>query len=125
MTKKIMVVDDDPDVVYTVKQGLEGFSDDYQVIIAENGKKCLDMLGKHEIPDVILLDIMMPEMSGWETLDKIKKNPSWKRIPVVFLTARTDRIAKNAGGFLADDYIEKPFNIPELKLRIERVLNKK
>lgn len=120
-----MIVDDDPGVIYTVKQGLEGSFSDYKVISAENGKKCLDMLGKKEIPDVILLDIMMPEMSGWETLDKIKKNPLWKNIPVVFLTARTDRIAKNAGGFLADDYIEKPFKIPELKQRIDKILKTK
>jgi len=125
MIKTIMIVDDDPGVIYTVKQGLGGLFSDYKVISAENGKKCLDLLGKKEIPDVILLDIMMPEMSGWETLDKIKKNPLWKNIPVVFLTARTDSIAKNAGGFLADDYIEKPFKIPELKQRIDKILKTK
>ena len=125
MVKTVMVVDDDPSIIYTVKQGLEGLYADYKVISAESGKKCLDLLGKRQIPDVILLDIMMPDMSGWETLDKIKKNPSWKNIPVVFLTARTDRVAKDAGGFLAEDYIEKPFKIPELKQRIDRVLKTK
>jgi len=122
MVKTVMVVDDDPSIIYTVKQGLEGSYPDYKVITAEDGRECLDMLGKRQIPDIILLDIMMPDMSGWETLDKIKKNPSWRNIPVVFLTARTDRVAKDAGGFLADDYIEKPFKIPELKQRIDKVL---
>jgi len=70
------------------------------------------------------LDIMMPEMSGWETFDKIKGNQNWGNIPVIFLTARTDNIAKKAGGFLGDDYIEKPFKIDELIKRIEQILKK-
>jgi len=63
-------------------------------------------------------------MSGWETYKKIKENPSWKSIPIVFLTARIDRVAKDAGHFYGEDYIEKPFDIVELKLRIEKVLKK-
>jgi DNA-binding response OmpR family regulator len=55
-------------------------------------------------------------------LDQIKKNPSWSSIPIIFLTARTDRTAKNAGSFLGDDFIEKPFDIIDLKRRIEIVL---
>ena len=50
----------------------------------------------------------MLEMSGWQVFDKLKENPLWKDIPVVFLTARTDEIAENTGGFFGDDYIEKP-----------------
>ena len=63
-------------------------------------------------------------MSGWETFDRIKENPSWMNIPIFFLTARTDRVAKNAGGFLGDDYIEKPFEITELKRKIDTVINR-
>ncbi|MCK5031531.1 MAG: response regulator, partial [Thermoplasmatales archaeon] len=69
-------------------------------------------------------DIMMPEMSGWETFDKLKENASWGKIPIVFLTARKDRIAKDAGDFLAEDYIEKPAKIPELKQRLDNILKK-
>ena len=68
---------------------------------------------------------MMPEMNGWEIHQKLKENANWKDIPIIFLTARTDRVAKNAGGFLAEDYIEKPFKIPELKQRIDKILAKK
>jgi DNA-binding response OmpR family regulator len=64
-------------------------------------------------------------MSGWEVFDRIKENPSWNTIPVIFLTARTDRIAKNAGSFLGEDYIEKPFEIVDLKNRIEKVFHNK
>jgi CheY-like chemotaxis protein len=125
MVKKVMVVDDEPGVIFTVKRGIEGFDKTYEVISADSGRKCLELLENNKIPDIILLDIMMPDMSGWETLKKIKQNDLWKNIPVVFLTARTDIVAKKAGGFLGDDYIEKPFKIPELKERIDRILKNK
>lgn len=121
MAKKIMVVDDNPDVIFSVKSGLENVTENFRIIGVESGEKCLEFL-ETEKPDLILLDIMMPGMSGWKTFDKIKENESWKKIPVVFLTARTDRVAKNAGGFLGEDYVEKPFNIKDLKLRIDQVL---
>ncbi|MCK5342393.1 MAG: response regulator, partial [Candidatus Heimdallarchaeota archaeon] len=75
--------------------------------------------------DIILLDIMMPEMSGWEVYDKLRDNPAWQDIPIVFLTARTDRIAENAGEFLGDDYIEKPVDIKVLQQRIDRIVEKR
>ena len=124
MVKRIMVVDDEPGVRYTVKNGIEALDKNYQVTAVESGMKCLDMLKNDYLPDLILLDVMMPEMSGWKTFDIIKENESWRNIPIIFLTARTDMVAKNAGGFLADDYIEKPTEIPELKKRIDKIINK-
>ena len=124
MVKRIMIVDDDPGVKFTIKHGLEGSNSDYEIITVNSGKECLELLDKEPKPDLILLDIMMPEMSGWETYKKIRENIPSEQLPVVFLTARTDRIAKEAGGFLAEDYIEKPFKIPELKERIEKILQK-
>ena len=123
MVKKVMIVDDNPDIILSIKNGLEDSTSTYEVIGADSGKKCLELL-ETETPDLILLDIMMPEMSGWETFDKLKENASWGTIPVVFLTARTDRVARNAGGFLGEDYIEKPFELAELKKRIDEVINK-
>ena len=120
--KTIIVVDDNPDVILSVKHGLEEIDKNFQILGVESGEKCLELL-ETEIPDLILLDIMMPGMSGWKTFDKIKENEHWKQIPVVFLTARTDRVAKNAGGFLAEDYIEKPFNIEDLHQRIKTVIH--
>ena len=122
MVKKILIVDDDPGISYTVKNGLEELDAEYKVDSVESGEKCLELLKNNQIPDLILLDIMMPEMSGWETYNKIKENLSWKNIPVVFLTARKDQVAKNAGDFFGDDFIEKPFKIPELKQRLEKIL---
>ena len=118
--KKIIVVDDEPDVIRSIKEGLRN---DFEIIGADSGKQLFKTL-ESSTPDLILLDIMMPEMSGWETFDKLKGNASWGKIPVVFLTARTDRVAKNAGGFLGDDYIEKPFEIAELKRRIDEITNR-
>jgi len=121
--KRIMVVDDEPDQIFTVKQTLAGFGDEYEVISAESGMQCLSLLENNGIPDVILLDIMMSDMSGWEVYDRLKGNPAWEKIPIIFLTARTDRVAKSAGDFLGDDYIEKPFERSELKRRIDKLLD--
>ena len=118
---KIMVVDDDPDQISTVRYVLESTNDKYEVIGANDGTQCLQLLKDKQIPDLILLDIMMPEMNGWEVYNRLKENFSWRDIPVIFLTARTDRIAKNAGGFLGDDYIEKPFDIQDIQRRIEKL----
>ena len=123
---KIMLVDDEQDQIFGIKTALEEiYGDAYEVIPAENGKKCLQLLEENKIPDIILLDIMMPEMSGWEVYDKLRDNPAWQDIPIVFLTARTDRIAENAGEFLGDDYIEKPVDIKVLQQRIDRIVEKR
>ena len=122
--KKIMVVDDNPDHLHSIKQTIENMDDDYKVTCASSGIRCLKLLKDNEIPDLILLDIMMPKMNGWETFKTIQENSSWRDIPVVFLTARTDDFAQNAGSFLATDYIKKPFDIDDLKKRIEKVLKK-
>lgn len=124
MVKKIMVVDDNPSVTFSVKNALETMNDDYNVLIAESGEKCLDLLKKDKKPDAIILDIMMPGMSGWETYDRLKENEIWNKIPVIFLTARTDRVAENAGKFLGEDFIEKPFEMNDLKERLDKIINR-
>ena len=121
----ILIVDDNSDVIISLKNGLEDEPEKYRVISAQNGHQCLELLKNKQTPDIILLDLMMPEMSGWEVYDKLKEHTTWKNIPVVFLTARTDRNARNAGRFLGDDYIEKPFEISDVKSRIEKVLTSK
>lgn len=120
-----MLVDDEQDQLFSIKTGFgEFYPNLYEIIPVENGKKCFEVLEKNVIPDLILLDIMMPEMSGWEVFDKLRANQKWKNIPVIFLTARSDGLATSAGAMIADDYIEKPIEINELKTRIDNVLNK-
>ena len=121
MTKKIMVVDDEQDVRLSVQQILE--MSGYTVTQAENGRDCLVKLEK-ETPDLVVLDIMMPGMSGWDVAAKIKENPSWTNIPIVFLTAKGDEMSVGMGGLASVDYIVKPFDIMDLKQRIDKVLQK-
>ncbi len=120
--KRIMVVDDDPDQTHTIKQLLEEGNKDYQVVCASSGSRCLNYLVKNQNPDLILLDIMMPKMNGWETFKKLKANESWRDIPVIFITARTDDFAERAGSFLGTEYIRKPFDSEELKNKIKEIL---
>ena len=120
---KVMVVDDEQDLrdMLSVMMKKEG----YQIIDASSGDECFKLLEEGEKPDIILLDIMMPDMNGWEVYDKIKENPMWKDIPIVFLTVRSDKLSKNVGTSLGSDYIVKPFEFQDLKDRINKVLNDK
>ncbi len=123
--KKILVVDDEKDQLFVIEQAFkEMYSNEYKVISARSGKECFKILEK-TIPDVIVLDLMMPQMSGWEVFDKLKENASWKSIPVIILTARTDGFAERAGELIAQDYIKKPIDMQEFKSRIDMVLEKK
>ena len=121
--KKIMIVDDNPDIRSSIKYALE-YNSDYEVICVESGSSCYELLKNNEIPDLIILDIMMPGMSGWMLSDRLRENSSWKEIPVIFLTARCDRFAEDLGRKLGEDYIKKPFDIKDLKQRIDEILKK-
>ena len=124
MNKNIMVVDDEPDILTSIEQMLE--INGYSVISASDGKECLQKLSKLTInPDLILLDIMMPGISGWDVAAKIKGNPQWKSIPIVFLTARGDTMSIGMGEMTSEDYIVKPFDINNLISRIQKILEKK
>ena len=124
MVRTIMVVDDEPDLIFSVKCGLEDFSDEYVVLGAESGHECFDLLKKGPLPDLILLDVMMSEMNGWDVFTKLKETSDWRDIAVVFLTAKTDEYSKGFGTLLANDFIEKPFEISNLKERIDNVLDR-
>jgi DNA-binding response OmpR family regulator len=121
MNKKIMVVDDEPDILSTVGQMLE--LNGYEVIKASDGKDCLNKLYKLSInPDLIVLDIMMPDVSGWDLAAKLKENIKFKDIPIVFLTAKGDPMSVSMGGLTAMDYIVKPFDVKDLIVRIKKIL---
>lgn len=122
MNKKIMVVDDDPDILLSIVALLE--KEGYGLTCANNGKECLEILEKGEKPDLILLDIMIPVMNGWDVFYKIKEKPGCKQIPIVFLTCKTDVYSQGFGKFSADDYITKPFEINELKEKIKKILSR-
>jgi len=120
-----MLVDDEKDQIFFIKTSFENlFGKEYTIVPAESGEKCFESLNKKNIPDLILLDIMMPKMNGWEVFDRLRANPEWKNIPIIFLTARTDEFAEHAGALIAEDYIKKPIEIKELKTRIDNVLKR-
>ncbi len=120
-----MLVDDEKDQIYFIKTSFENlFGKEYEIIPVESGEKCFELLQKEELPHLILLDIMMPQMNGWEVFDRLRANPAWKGIPIIFLTARTDEFAEHAGALIAEDYIKKPIEIKELKTRIDNVFKR-
>ncbi len=121
MTKKIMVVDDEPDTVDLVKLVLE--TEGYEILVAYSGQEALDMI-KVNRPDLVLLDIMMPQMDGWMVRKKIVGNEETKDIPVVMLTAKAQPIDKMIGLHVVGvtDYITKPFGRKELINSVKRIV---
>lgn len=121
MTKKILVVDDEKDIVEMLKYNLQ--KEGYKVITAYNGKEALERA--QQLPDLILLDVMMPVMDGLQTLKTLKQKKETESIPVLFLTAKgaeTDEIVGLEIG--AEDYIIKPISIGKILARIRTVLRR-
>jgi len=122
MKKKILVVDDEPCVLLSIQNGFEDYNDEYDVTGVSSGKECFDLLAKEYLPDIILLDIMMPEMNGWTVQHQLRQHTIWKDIPLVFLTAVEDKTSKRYAGFVSQDFIEKPFEIADVIQRVEHIL---
>ncbi|HEX7117316.1 MAG TPA: response regulator [Longimicrobiales bacterium] len=116
----ILVVDDDPDAIEIVGTYLE--SRGYKVIAANDGRQALAKVEELR-PDLVLLDVMMPGMDGWEVCRVIKNHPEYGDTRVVMLTARSDFTDKQEGLRAgADDYIVKPIRLEELGQKVERNL---
>jgi CheY-like chemotaxis protein len=120
---KILIVDDEPFNVDYLEQELEDL--DYETVSAFNGREALEQV-EAESPDVILLDIMMPEMDGFQVLDHLKASENWRDIPVIVISAMSDMDSVVRGIKLgAEEYLPKPFDEVLLKARIEASLEKK
>ncbi len=116
VSAKILVVDDTPSNIQSLAATLKPAG--YQVLVATNGQQALDVMAKVR-PDLILLDIMMPVMDGFEACVNIKANAEWHDIPIIFLTAKTETADLVKGFELgAVDYVNKPFNAHELMARV-------
>jgi len=119
--KKILLVDDEPDIVEFLKYNLE--HENFEVLVSYNGKDALKKL-LHR-PDLIVLDIMMPEMDGFEVYGEIKKSEEFRDIPIIFLTAKSGETDEIKGLDLgASDYIQKPISPKKLVARIKSNLRK-
>ncbi len=116
MSSRILVVDDTPANIQALAAILKERG--YQISVATNGQQALDALGRVQ-PDLILLDVMMPGLDGFETCRRLKAAEQWRQIPVIFLTAKTDTADIVQGFELgAVDYVAKPFNAHELLARV-------
>lgn len=119
---EVLIVDDDPDTLFTISEIVQACS--CKTTLAKNGIECIKVL-EQKIPDLILLDIMMPEMDGFQTIKAIKKNSRWANIPIFAVTAKAmleDKEVIFKHGF--DDYIAKPVNSGVMAFKIERLFSK-
>jgi two-component system alkaline phosphatase synthesis response regulator PhoP len=116
---KVLVVDDDPGIVKVVRAYLK--QEGFQVLVAYDGKKAMHV-ARHDKPDLVVLDLMLPEMDGWEVCRALRKESD---VPIIMLTARVEETDKLIGLELgADDYVTKPFSPRELVARVRTVLRR-
>lgn len=120
--KKVLIVDDEPDVTALVAYHLKAKG--YTVETVNDSLRSVG-LARSFLPDLVILDVMMPELSGWQVCRMLRSDPRLKKVPVIFLTAKVeenDRIQGfEVGG---DDYLCKPFSVKELVLRVQSVLRR-
>ncbi|MEA3290032.1 MAG: diguanylate cyclase [Campylobacterota bacterium] len=115
----ILIVDDTKSNINIL---IELLSDDYDILACRDGQTAIEM-AQEDKPDLILLDIMMPEMDGFEVCEKLKEDPTTKEIPIIFITAMSDEDSiEKAYDFGGSDYVTKPFRPKELKARVKREL---
>ena len=121
MKKKILIVDDEPNIVMTLEYTFK--KKDFEVYIARDGNEALHIL-ENSIPDIVLLDIMMPNVDGYQTLKQIRNNNRLKNTKVVFLTAKNKASDIEKGLKLgADKYLIKPFSVKKIFSEINELLN--
>lgn len=120
--KKVLIVDDEKNIVELIKMNLE--SSGYEVLGANTGMEAITKINSF-IPDLILLDLMLPDIDGMQICQMVRLNEDTKNIPIIMITAKSEESDKVQGLYMgADDYITKPFGIRELEARIKTVLRR-
>ena len=118
--RKILIVDDEPNIVMSLEYAFK--KKDFEVFIARDGTEALEIAEK-ELPSVILLDVMMPQLDGYETLRRLRQNIKLKETKVIFLSAKTKQADIEKGKRLgADDYMTKPFSIKKVIKSVEQMI---
>ena len=122
--RRVVYIEDEPEMIDLVRLILK--RKQYEVIGASGGREGLDAV-RNTIPDVILLDLMMPDMDGWEVYQQLKADEAIRSIPVIVITAKAQRIDKVLGLHIAkvDDYISKPFSPMELIESLQKVFEER
>lgn len=120
MSKRILIVDDEVNIVISVEFLLEQAG--YYVRVAHNGEEGLEKVASFE-PDLVLLDVMMPRLNGFDVCQRIRQNPAWQNIKIIMLTAKGREAEITKGLSLgANTYITKPFSTRELLAEVRRIL---
>ncbi|HKS28408.1 MAG TPA: response regulator transcription factor [Pyrinomonadaceae bacterium] len=124
MTRPVLIIEDDPDIAESLRYNLE--REGLKTLVAETGEKGLSAsLDLKNPPALIILDLMLPGMSGTELCRRLRREPQTKRTPIIMLTAKAGEADRVAGLDLgADDYITKPFSVRELMARVRAVLRR-
>ena len=123
MGQRILVVDDEPDLLELVRVNLSQAG--FEVETAETGRQALER-ARRSAPDLLILDLMLPDLSGTEVCRHLRADSSLKDIPIIMLTARADEVDRVVGLEIgADDYVTKPFSPRELTLRVRAVLRRR
>ena len=121
MSKRVLVVDDEPNIVMSLEFLMRRAG--FEVAVARNGREALDALDGTP-PDLLLLDLMMPEFDGYEVCEKIRARPDWNATKIVMLTARGREVERERGLSLgADAYVTKPFSTRDLVEQVKRMLD--
>ena len=119
---KIMIIDDDRDNLFTIKETLEDLDSRYEIETVNNLMEFFELLSDNQIPDLILLDVRNSDTNVMDAYTRLRDNPKWNNIPIILMTASEDKKIKKRGSFIASDFIEKPFLIEDLKEKIDRIL---
>ena len=123
MPKEILIVDDEPSIVVQIQFLME--QQGYKVIVAKNGEDALDIIFKYR-PDLILLDIMLPGIDGYEVCEIVRLNPEFRDVKIIFLTAKGREVEIAKGMALgADAYIRKPYTLEKIGLAVRTELDRK
>jgi DNA-binding response OmpR family regulator len=120
MAQRVLVVDDEPNIVMSLRFLME--REGFQVEVASTGQAAVAALDR-EPADLVLLDIMMPELDGFEVCQRIRDNPAWRATKIVMLTAKGRDVERDKGLALgADEYVTKPFSTRDLVAKVKQML---
>lgn len=123
MTATILIVEDEEDLVETLEYALQ--KEGYQTRSASTGARAVEQVRREPIPDLVLLDLMLPDISGTEVCRRIRATDRTRHVPVIMLTAKGEEIDRVVGFEVgADDYVAKPFSVRELLLRVRAILRR-
>jgi len=121
MKKKVMVVDDNPELTDMIEKKLKHLDDQYEIITAKSGKECFELLKKGTMPDLILYDIMIHERDSWDILINLRRELADEKIPIVFLSSDNTHTNGGLGIITNEGYTTKPVMLCDLKERLDKI----